>query len=450
MKRNLNGLLRLVLVVFLFSVFSPVVQGVERLSISDLQSSQEETALLGRLKALPGVVEVRKLECDSLFKEKYLVILKQQLDPGDPKAGTFNQRIFVSHLDFSAPVVLVTEGYYADYAANPKYVEELAGMFKTNQICVEHRYFGKSKPDSINWKYLTAENAAYDHHRIIELFKTIYSGKWISTGISKGGQTVLIHRTLYPKDVDISVPYVGPLNFGVEDGRHEKFIDRVSTAAARKQVRNFQLEVLRRRSTLEPLFIKFCESKGYTYRIPYDDVYDFCVLEYSFAFWQWGTPVGKIPSLKSDDSVLLKHFVEIAAPDYFSREGIAPTLPFFIQAAKQLGYYGYDIRPFAQYLKIKTAHGYLAKIFLPEDYNPTFDPSISSRCARFLKENDPKMIFVYGQNDPWFASGISIFGKKENLLRVVVPEGSHLSRIHSLPSELKKEVIDRIKNWLSE
>ncbi len=450
MKRNLYGLLRLFLIAFLFSVFSPVMQGVERLQASGLHLQQKEMILFGRLKALPGVVEVKKLECDSLFKEKYLVVLKQQLDPENPAAGMFNQRIFVSHLDFSAPVVLVTEGYYADYASKPKYVEELSGMFKTNQICVEHRYFGKSKPDSIDWKYLTAENAAYDDHRVIELFKTIYSGKWISTGISKGGQTVLIHRTLYPNDVDISIPYVGPLNFGVEDGRHEKFIAQVSTSAAREKVQNFQLEILKRRKALEPLFIKFCESKGYTYRIPYDEVYDFCVLEYSFAFWQWGTPMDKIPSLNSDDETLIKHLIEIVSPDYFAKEGIAPTLPFFVQAAKQLGYYGYNTQPFAHYLKIKTAHGYLARIFLPEDYKPTFDPTIALRCARFLKEKDPKMIFVYGQNDPWFASGVLIPRGKKNLLRVVVPNGSHLSRICSLPPELKEEVIGRIKNWLEE
>ncbi|MDP4206688.1 MAG: S28 family serine protease, partial [Bacteroidota bacterium] len=379
----------------------------------------------------------------------YLVILSQLIDPSNPSVGTFKQRVFVSHLDFSAPVVLVTEGYIADYASRPKYVEELAGMFGTNQICVEHRYFGKSVPENKDWKYLTAENAAYDHHHVIELFKTIYSGKWISTGISKGGQTTLIHRTLYPNDVDISVPYVAPLNFGVEDGRHEKFIDNVSTLSDRKKIREFQLEVLKRRKKLTPLLERFCAAKHYTFNIPMSEVYDFCVLEYSFAFWQWGTPIESIPTQSASDADVFNHFVSIAPPDYFSNEGIAPTQAFFVQAASQLGYYGYETKPFSKYLKVKNTHGYLARLFLPEGYSPKFDSSLSLRCVKFLKEQDPKMIFIYGEYDPWFASAVE-FNGKTNLLRAVVPGGSHLSRIHSLPPEPQKEVIDRIKCWLNQ
>ena len=43
------------------------------------------------------------------------------------------------------------------------------------------------------------------------------------------------------------------------------------------------------------MFEKYCSDKGYTFRIPIAEVYDFNVLEYSFALWQWGPPVNKIP-----------------------------------------------------------------------------------------------------------------------------------------------------------
>ena len=87
-------------------------------------------------------------------------------------------------------------------------------------IFVEYRYFLESTPEPKDWQYLTAENSADDLHAITTAFKNIYSGKWIATGISKGGQTTLLYRTFYPDDVDISIPYVAPLCYGVEDGRH--------------------------------------------------------------------------------------------------------------------------------------------------------------------------------------------------------------------------------------
>ena len=33
----------------------------------------------------------------------------------------------------------------------------------------------------------------------------------------------MFYRTYFPDDVDISVPYVAPLNQSLEDGRHEPF-----------------------------------------------------------------------------------------------------------------------------------------------------------------------------------------------------------------------------------
>ena len=84
-------------------------------------------------------------------------------------------------------------------------------LFKTNMIEVEHRYFGESIPfmqddstitdETLNWDYMTARNEAADLHRVNQLFKKIYEGKWIATGISKGGQTAMLYRTFYPDDV---------------------------------------------------------------------------------------------------------------------------------------------------------------------------------------------------------------------------------------------------------
>ena len=166
--------------------------------------------------------------------------------------------------------------------------------------------------------------------------KQLYDQKWIATGISKGGQTTMFYRTYFPDDVDISVPYVAPLNQSLEDGRHEPFIaNKVSTPENRKRVENFQLEVLKRKSRLLPIFEKYCSDKGYTFRIPIAEVYDFNVLEYSFALWQWGTPVNKIPETDADDHTLFKHFMAICEPDYSPNN--LPTLPLMCKRPKNWG-----------------------------------------------------------------------------------------------------------------
>ena len=44
-----------------------------------------------------------------------------------------------------------------------------------------------------------------------------------------------------------------------------------------------------------------------------------------------------------------------------------PILLFNVQAAKELGYYGYDTKPFEKYLTIKSSKNYMYRVMLPAD-----------------------------------------------------------------------------------
>ena len=409
-----------------------------------------QTALQEKLKAISHITEIKPLESKE-FAEKYVTYFTQPLDHNRPELGNFRQRVIVSHIGFDRPTVIVTEGYGAGYALSPRYREELSRMFNTNMIFVEYRYFLESTPKPRDWQYLTAESSADDLHAVFEAFKKIYPDKWISTGISKGGQTTMLYRTFYPDDVDISVPYVGPLCYGVEDGRHEPFLRQVGTAEERKKIEDFQLEVLKRKATLLPRFEKHCIEKGYKFFGSVEEIYDYSVLEYSFAFWQWGTPANTIPSCDADDDTIYKHFMAISEPSYFAKGGKNES--FFVQAARELGYYGYDIRPFKKYLSIKSSKGYLKKLMLPEDAKHIkFDKTLSKKITKFLKKSDPKMVFIYGEIDPWSAAAPMWLdtSKKKNMHMFVQPRGSHRARINTLPEDMKQEAISIIKGWLEE
>ena len=410
-----------------------------------------QTELQNKMKEIANITEVKALESEE-FAEKYVTYFTQPIDHENPELGTFRQRVFVSHVGFDRPTVLVTEGYGASYASNPRYREELSKWFNTNMIFVEYRYFLESTPEPRDWQYLTTKNSADDLHAIRNAFKQIYPGKWIATGISKGGQTTMLYRTFYPDDVDISVPYVAPLCYGVEDGRHEPFLRyKVGTAEERRTIENFQFEVLKRRATLQPLFDKHCAEKKYEFRAPLEEIYDYAVLEYPFALWQWGTPISTIPSLDASDEEIFKHLLAISDPSYFDVNG--PYASFNVQACRELGYYGYDMRPFKDYMVIKSTKDYLRRLMLPEDAQfVKFDKTLGKKITKFLKKNDPKMIFIYGEIDPWSAAAVTWLNtnKKKNLHIFVEPRGSHKARISTLPEDMQKEAKALIQKWLDE
>lgn len=405
-----------------------------------------QTVLEQKINAISAIKEIRPLET-SEFSEKYVTYFTQPLDHRHPEKGSFRQRVIVSHVGFDRPTVIVTEGYGAAYALRSQYREELSKLLNANMIFVEYRYFLESTPEPKDWQNLTAENSADDLHAITTAFKNIYPGKWIATGISKGGQTTLLYRTFYPDDVDISVPYVAPLCYGVEDGRHEPFLHKVSTPENRKIIEDFQLEALKRKATLLPRFEKYCTEKNYSFRAPIEEIYDYSVLEYSFALWQWGTPISSIPATTASDDEVFSHLLAISEPGYFTAD--SPNASFFVQAARELGYYGYDVQPFKQYLSIQSSEGYLHRLMLPEELKDMpFDKTLSKKITKFLKKQDPKMIFIYGQNDPWTAAGVTWLKNKKNIHVFIQPNGSHLARINTLPEAEKAKVMELINEWL--
>lgn len=407
-----------------------------------------DSELKQKLSSLPGISQIEALNSQH-YAEKYVVRITQPLDHANPSAGVFTQRVIVNHIGFDCPTVIVTEGYGAGYALREQYQDELSRLFNTNVIVVEHRYFLESTPSPLNWDYLTAENSAYDLHKVNTTFKEIYKNKWISTGISKGGQTTMLYRAYFPNDVDISVPYVGPLNRGVEDGRHEIFLRKVGSKAVRKKVEAFQLEVLKRRTDLIPLLEAFCKEKELKFDISMNEVLDYCVLEYPFAFWQWGTSVGQIPLLSSDNQTILDHLIKIGRPEYFTESEYFGS--FFVQAARELGYYGYDTKPLKKYLSIENSKGYLDRIMLPKSAGKiTFNPALYHKVYNYLKDNDPKMIFIYGEVDPWSATAAPRFKGKKNEQIYVLPGGSHTARISNMPDDLKEKIMTQMNVWLAE
>ena len=60
-----------------------------------------------------------------------------------------------------------------------------------------------------------------------------------------------------------------------------------------------------------------------------------------------------------------------------------------------------------------------------------FEESLYQHTVDFLQREDPKMIYIYGENDPWTASGVTWLKGKKNIHVFVHPRGSHATRIAS-------------------
>ncbi|NOQ70882.1 MAG: aminopeptidase [Crocinitomix sp.] len=444
----IKSILRLGLVLtvlFVSQAAQPIFAQVQPLEVP---TSVPPRDLKKRLKKIPGVKKVKQINISNHFKTCYEIWFKQQIDPKNKKAGTFLQKVYLSEYSPGAPVVAELEGYTA-YSAK---ANELSTLLKANQIRIEHRYFDKSMPKKgIPWETLTVENAAYDHHVIINAIRdAIYpSNKFITTGISKGGQTTMLHRSFYPDDVDASVCYVAPLNFMREDPRIYSFLNTVATPEERQAVQDFQLLCFERKDALVELLKSVAEKNGYAWDISIEKAFEYYVLEYSFAFWQWGAyEANKLPDSKATDSVILSHLLNVSGVSFFEQHGVEDLRSYFWAALTEMGIYGYEYEPFKDCLSQQS--DYLFDFTAPDGHTTEFDAEPMNKLNNFIQFEAETMLFIYGEYDTWSATAVELGEEAQarGLKKYVNPKGHHDTRIANFDSETKAEIIATIKGWI--
>ena len=402
----------------------------------------EETELYKWLKSQEGI-EVSEMDVDSSrFSKGYKVYIWQPVDHKDPNGQKFKQRIYVSHMDIDKPVVLNLAGY-----AIRNVTTELTRIVNSNQINVEHRYFGESVPEPFDWQYLTVWQSATDHHRIIELFKEYYKGKWVSTGISKGGQTTIFHRRYYDDDVDASVPYVAPLNIEEEERRIYTHLETIGTKECRDKIMAYQKILLKNKDEIVPLMKEYAKNNNMSFDyLGYEKSFEYVVLEYSFAFWQWQGPgCENVPGEDATIGELFEHLKDKRSFNYLEDKSFRRLDPFFYQAFTEIGYYAYDTTPFEGLLD--HAQEGTSHIFDPPGAEMTFNSDVMLDIRNWLRLNGNSMLYIYGEYDPWSAPAVALTGRTNSIV-MFNPKGNHKTRIKHFSKEDQKFIFSKLGEWL--
>ena len=401
----------------------------------------QESEFLKKLKALPGVVEVNPTRSrGGDLAESYVFMFEQPLDHHNPDGATFHQRVFITHRGYDKPVLLGTEGYAARGVSGG----ELQQMLNGNQVTLEHRYFGSSRPSPVDWKYLTVENSAHDLHTVVTTLKKIYPGKWVSTGTSKGGQTALFYKCYFPDDMDAVVAYVAPINLAQEDPRIHQYLKTAGDAATRDKIKQFQIAMLKRQDELLPL-IKEQASRMEFNRLGLPAAYEYSILEYAYAFWQYGTSPDSIPAPDASAEAMLEHYNRVRTLYYYSDHGISQFEAFLYQAFTEMGYYNYDIADFKPYLK--TLKNPSNRVLCPEGVEITYDAGTMAFVYNFLLYKADRVVYIYGGADTWTASQIPLLGHTDALK--FVNEGKHHGTgVRDFTPEQKKQFYAAMERWL--
>ncbi|MBN2484349.1 MAG: hypothetical protein JXB34_00100 [Bacteroidales bacterium] len=408
-------------------------------------ASAQKRTLESFLNNVPGLY-YKKISVPDGFKTAYEIFIEQPLDHKNPERGSFLQKLYLSHRDFTLPVVFVTEGY--DCPSN--YIGEVTLLLNANQLQAEHRYFGKSIPDTMNYSFLNLEQATADLHRINHIFKELYSGNWVSTGISKGGQTTLYYRYFYPEDVTVSIPYVAPFNLSVEDKRIYTFLDTVGSAECRDNIKKFQRLVLQKRDSILPIMQNYSYETGYEFTfLTLEKAFEYSVLEYPFSFWQWGYDCSLIPEEGSSVEQIIVHLLTVSDIGFFSDGEMEKFSSHYYQAATEMGYYGYRAACFDTLIKTFSEEKNPLATFPPNMMDAEYDSTLALNALAWLKSYGNNIVYIYGTVDTWSATAIQPSGETNSVWFFLNSRNHGDARIRNmLPDELKF-LAETLGHWLN-
>ncbi|GGO89155.1 S28 family serine protease [Wenjunlia tyrosinilytica] len=407
--------------------------------------SQED--ILAKIKAIPGMTVISESPTDPGYRF-FLLSYKQPIDHRKPWKGTFEQRLTLLHKSQSRPMVLHTSGYNVRTAP---FRSEPTQLIDGNQISVEQRFFTPSRPaEPADWSKLDIWQAATDHHRLVKALKKIYPGPWISTGASKGGMTSVYHHRFYPHDVDGTVAYVAPNDVvNDEDSAYDKFFRTVGTKECRDALDAIQREALVRRDEIVKKYQAWAESEGRTFTVvgSADKAYENVVMDLVWTFRQYSgeSACGDVPATTASTDAIYSFVDDVSGFDAYTDQGLSPYTPYYYQAGTQLG--APAIHPPLLKDLQRYPGTYVPRSYVPREIPMRFERHAMADVDRWVRGHGSRLLFVYGDSDPWGAEPFRLGHGTRDSARYFAPGANHGANISKLVPADRTAATADLRRW---
>ena len=451
----------------------------------DLPGNAGDPEVVAALKSIENVVDLKPFMNVNLG-QCYYFNYNQQVDHNDPSKGTFKQQVVLSFVGKDAPTILHTEGYALtegfstnnnnqnrlDSISAPHFLWALSKdygkdkKFDLNCVQVEYRYHGFSLPewDADSFQYLNAEQHSEDLHAIVtDLKKALItgSGKWLSTGVSKNGITSAQYAYFDEKygwnDIDVYVPFVAPILTQTACLSVGTYMLTKSSKKAlpllEKAYRKLADDPDVAQATIDAYAKKLKEQGA---ELEKDSAYLFTISKVMgnlFKVQSYGdfdTWTELIPKDGDKPEVYAEFFMLDDDSDEVNRltaDARGPLRvrkdPYEMQIPIDIGNMGLDYSWFLDGKLLSDSD----KKYLKDDMEDAKNSKTLDLPVKLLKNLETttkKLIFVYGEDDPWTGGAIPD-PTNPNVKKYIVPHGSHTDDFkHYAWYDGGKAVVDKI------
>nr|BFE88224.1 hypothetical protein GCM10020093_108250 [Planobispora longispora] len=209
-----------------------------------------------------------------------------------------------------------------------------------------------------------------------------------------------------------------------------------------------QKEALKRRDRLVPRLEAYAAQNGYTFTRTLgsaDRSFEMTVLDTVWAFWQYSTAAdcADVPPATASDDELYAWIDSVAGWSFYTDQGIEYYTPYYYQAATQLGWPELRFR----HLRGLTRHPglYQPNSVLPAELRSRHDPWPMLDVDHWVRSRSSRMMFVYGENDPWGAERFTPSRNDSHLY--VAPGANHGANVSALAEADREAATATLRRW---
>ena len=450
----------------------------------------------------------------------YVIYYHQPLKHAQPTGEQFRLRAVITVFNDSDPTKAVNHIYASGYnidcdgrpdssflAEKNECTMEIAWRYHANYIQIEHRYFHLSAPDEC-WTRLDdlrAEEAAADFHNLFEGLKKVLKGKYVMSGVSKGGITTLLQHKFYPNDMDIFVPYSAPFfdtdrdlemqKYWYTTGWSKEFLD-IFMAVRKKGINNKETifpiytkmyggaKTEGRKDTLYSCYLMSVASFGideHAYsdtasirrQIKENDsimrtkgIMDYCDTVYAYMiqkekfslknFPEWLDTLRKYPDQNQAPIHYQRRFsirpFGIKSSEWYDRDSLKGEA-YEYQSKCELGYFDFrfdliidDPATAKQYNDYWVEHAGCARDLSTPYYRTlTFNPSLYNETMTATQNATKPIVLLYGLDDNWTGAAVKDqYINGTTVRKFILPAQNHLVSFSSNTDQAKCNAIRAI------
>jgi len=447
-----------------------------------------DSAVIAALESIENVVDVKPFRSTSIGQAYYFNYI-QPIDHENPDLGSFKQQVVITFVDEDAPTILHTQGYslVGEPHANHNRLDSIGAPyllwalsndfgekgFDLNSVQVEYRYHGFSLPegDRNSFKYLNAWQQSQDIHAIVSDLKEALitgDGKWLSTGTSKGGMTTAQYAYYDDQygwnDIDVYVPFVAPIPIHEYDIRVGEYMLTSSSKPVLPALKKIYQKLVDDEAIASATAAKYAEnwyiktgdelSNDSLFLITITGVMNNLFKVQSYGDYDTWTKLIPNENSSTDDYVTFFMLNDDDQRIYRKTNNARGPLkwrqdPFQVQIGIDQGNMDLDYTWYLEgQLLTDSDKAYLKRCMDNARNSKIMDLEVE--LLKNLETTNKKMIFVYGENDPWTGAGIPD-PKNPNVKKYVVPFGTHTDNLQQFGWYPEGKVVaDKIFNDIKE